>query len=195
MGRWHQMGTRPLTADLSPLACRAVAGDDRAWSDLVRHMDHVLRRVARRYRLSPAEVDDVVQTTWLRAFEHVARLNDPAAIAGWLVVTTRREAMRTLQRGVREVLVDDSRTFDGVDSAGPEAMVIQRERRAAVRGAVRRLSGRQRRLVTSMLASPAPSYQRLSWLLDMPVGSIGPTRERALARLREDAELERAVTA
>ena len=188
------MGTRPLTADLSPLARRAVAGDDRAWSDLVRHMDPVLRRVARRYRLGAAEVDDVVQTTWLRAFEHVTRLNDPAAIAGWLVVTTRREAMRTLQRSVREVLVDDSRTFDEVDSTGPEVMAIQQERRAAVRGAVRRLSGRQRRLVTSMLASPAPTYQRLSSLLDMPVGSIGPTRERALARLRDDAQLGRAVS-
>jgi RNA polymerase sigma factor (sigma-70 family) len=196
MGPLPDMGTLPLTSrvDLSPIACRAAEGDGRAWDELVRHMDGVLRRVARRYRLGPADVDDVVQTTWLRAIEHVGRLNEPAAIAGWLVVTTRREAMRTLQRGVREILVDDTGAFDHVDPASPDVVAIQRERRKALRGAVRRLSGRQRRLVTSMLASPAPSYERLSSLLDMPVGSIGPTRERALAQLRQDAELGRAVS-
>ena len=103
--------------------------------------------------------------------------------------------MRTLQRGVREILVDDSAAFDDVDVASPDAALIQGERRAAVRGAVRRLSGRQRRLISSMLASPAPSYQRLSWVLDIPVGSIGPTRDRALARLRTDAALVSAVSA
>ena len=80
----------------------------------------MLRGVARRYQLAAADVDDVVQTTWLRAVDHVGRLNDPGAIAGWLVVTTRREAMRTLQRGVREVLTDDTTAIDDPDPAGPD---------------------------------------------------------------------------
>ena len=181
------------TPDLCTLARDAATGDGQAWHRLIHRMDGALRNVARRYRLCPADVDDVVQTTWLRATEHVAELNDPAAIASWLVVTTRREAMRTLQRGVREILVDDSAVFDDIDAASPDTAAIEGERRAAVRDAVRRLPGRERRLVTSMLAAPPTSYQRLSRLLDMPVGSIGPTRQRALARLREDTELERAV--
>ena len=149
--------------------------------------------VARRYRLASADVDDVVQTTWLRAVDHVGRLHDPGAIAGWLVVTTRREAMRTLQRGVREVLTDDTSAIDDPDPSGPDELAIARERRAAVHGAVERLSGRQRVLLTSMLSSPAPTYEQLSTRLEMPVGSIGPTRDRALARLRDDADLARAV--
>ena len=44
-----------------------------------------------------------------------------------------------------------------------------------------------------MLSTPAPTYEQLSARLEMPVGSIGPTRDRALARLRDDPELERAV--
>ena len=70
---------------------------------------------------------------------------------------------------------------------------IARERRAALHSAVERLSGRQRVLLTSMLSTPAPTYEQLSTRLEMPVGSIGPTRDRALARLRDDADLARAV--
>jgi RNA polymerase sigma factor (sigma-70 family) len=180
-------------SDLSCLARNAADGDEFAWSELVRRLDGVLRGVARRYRLAAADVDDVVQTTWLRAVDHLGRLNDPGAIAGWLIVTARREAMRTLQRGVREVLTDDTSEFDDPDPASPDMLVIERERRMALHGAVERLSGRQRVLLTSMLASPAPTYEQLSARLAMPVGSIGPTRDRALARLRDDPDLTRAV--
>jgi RNA polymerase sigma factor (sigma-70 family) len=187
-------GSNPAwQVDLSHLAREAAAGDERAWTDLVHRLDGVLHTVARRYRLGAADVDDVVQTTWLRALAHLERLNDPAAIAGWLIVTARREAMRTLQRATREVLTDDSETIDEPDFAGPDAVAIERERRAAVHGAVERLPGRQRRLLSSMLATPSPSYEQLSSRLAMPVGSIGPTRDRALAQLREDPELERVI--
>jgi RNA polymerase sigma factor (sigma-70 family) len=179
--------------DLSHLAREAAAGDERAWADLVGRLDGVLHTVARRYRLTAADVDDVVQTTWLRALAHLHRLNDPGAIGAWLIVTARREAMRTLQRATREILTDDPRAIDDLDPGSPEAIVIERERCAAVHGAVGRLPGRQRRLMTSMLGSPATTYAQISTRLEMPVGSIGPTRDRALARLREDPELERVM--
>jgi RNA polymerase sigma factor (sigma-70 family) len=179
--------------DLSHLAREAAAGDELAWSDLVRRLDGVLHTVARRYRLAPADVDDVVQTTWMRALAHLDRLNDPGAIAAWLIVTTRREAMRTLQRATREVLTDDARAVDDLDDRCPAAVAIERERREAVHGAVERLPARQRMLLTSMLRSPSTTYAQISTRLDMPVGSIGPTRDRALARLREDPELERVM--
>jgi RNA polymerase sigma factor (sigma-70 family) len=186
-----QLNTRP--DDLTHLAREAAAGDARAWTDLVHRFDGVLHTVARRYRLPAADVDDVVQTTWLRALAHVDRLNDPGAIAAWLIVTARREAMRTLQRATREVLIDDPRAIEEPDDACPETAAIERERRVAVRGAVDRLPRRQRTLLRSMLTSPCTTYAQISLRLDMPVGSIGPTRDRALARLREDRELERVV--
>ena len=182
-------------SDLSHLSRAAATGDEQAWTDLVNRLDGMLHTVARRYRLGPADVDDVVQTTWLRALDHVERLNDPGAIVGWLVTTTRREAMRTLQRAVREILTDDPAAIDEPDVAGPEVAAIARERRVALRGAVRRLPGRQRDLVASLLCSPSATYERVAVQLAMPMGSIGPTRDRALARLREDPELERAVRA
>jgi RNA polymerase sigma factor (sigma-70 family) len=184
---------RAKRADLSNVARRATAGDPNAWADLVTRLDGLLRAVAKGYRLGAADVDDVVQTTWLRAVEHIGTLNNPAAISGWLVVTLRREAMRTLQRRVREVLVDDPEPVEDVDAMTPERIAIERERDAALRDAVARLSDRQRQVVESMMLSGPVAYRQLATQLDMPIGSIGPTRDRALTRLGADDRLVRVV--
>jgi DNA-directed RNA polymerase specialized sigma24 family protein len=118
------------SADLTRLTRAAAHGDERAWTDLVTRLDAALRAVAGRYRLG-ADADDVVQTAWLRALDHLDRMHDPGAIAGWLVTTTRREAMRTLQRGVREVATDDVTPVEQADAATPETVALERERRAA----------------------------------------------------------------
>jgi RNA polymerase sigma factor (sigma-70 family) len=178
-----------IPRDLAGLARRAAAGDERAWQALVERLDGVLRSVVRRYRLPAADADDVVQTTWLRALTHLHRLNEPGAIGSWLVVTAQREALRSLQRGVRETVTDELEPFDTEDETRPDEVALERERDAALRRAVARLSGRQRELVMRLLATPAPTYEELSEQLGMPIGSIGPTRERALARLREDPDV------
>jgi RNA polymerase sigma factor (sigma-70 family) len=183
---------RIAEAELTAIARGAARGDEQAWHSLVTRMDRQLRGVARGFGLAPSDVEDAVQTTWLRALEHVARLNDPGAIAAWLVTTVRREAMRTLQRGTREVLVDGVPT-DHRAEPSPESVVMARAQHCAVRDAVGRLGGRQRELMTSMLDCDTPDYGYLSSSLRMPVGSIGPTRNRALTRLRADPRLEMAV--
>jgi RNA polymerase sigma factor (sigma-70 family) len=171
----------------------AAAGDRHAWHELVDRHDGLLRAVVRSYRLPAADVDDVVQTTWLRALDRIGQLNDPAAIAGWLVVIARREAMRVLQRGVREVVTDSVPDPAGHDVAGPDGVIIRRELDELIRGAVGRLPGRQQQVVASMLQSPTSSYKELSAQLGMPVGAIGPVRGRALVRLRRDRELQQAL--
>lgn len=173
---------------LATVAQAAAAGDELAWRELVRRMDPVLRRVARGFRLSPADVDEVVQTTWLRAIEHLGGLDEPAAVGGWLVVVARREALRTYQRGVREVLTDDLAPAD-TEPHTPETLALAGEVTTTLTAAVRRLPGRQRDLLGALLRTPEPSYRRLSADLAMPIGSIGPTRDRALARLRCDTAL------
>src|SRR3954453_15190078 len=86
----------------APLARGAAPGCEDPWRDLVRRFDPMLRGIVRGYRLDAADAEDVVQTTWIRAYRNLDRLNEPAAIGGWLPLAARREALRTLQRGVRE---------------------------------------------------------------------------------------------
>jgi RNA polymerase sigma factor (sigma-70 family) len=188
------MAASAPSRDVTAMVKSAAAGDEAAWHALAVRFTPLLRSVARGFRLSPADVDDVVQTTWLRAVSRIDSLQEPAAIARWLVVTTRREALRHLQRGIHEVVTDEPYVRGEPTSIGPDAAVLDMERDAAVRTAVDRLPERQRRLIGALLARPGRSYEELSSALDMPVGSIGPTRERGFARLRDDVELARAVT-
>jgi RNA polymerase sigma factor (sigma-70 family) len=181
-----------MCAALAPVVTSAVAGDEDAWRDLFMRFDPVLRANARGFRLAPADIDDVVQATWARAFAAIHRLAEPEAVGGWLVVTVRRESLRLLQRGTPEILTD-APPEPAEDGAGPEAIVVATERRDALRAAVRRLPAQQRRLIGAFLATPGSSYDDLSSILGVPVGSIGPTRNRGLDRLRDDALLAQVV--
>jgi RNA polymerase sigma factor (sigma-70 family) len=160
-------------------------GDDAAWRRLVARFDPPLRRIARSYRLSPADVDEVVQATWLTLFEAIEHIRDPAAIAGWLVTVTRRHALRRCQAPVREVLTDDADWGAAAGDDEPEARILAKERRDALAGAIGELPDRQARLLSLLLAQPSLDYREVAELLSMPVGSIGPTRGRALARLAD----------
>src|SRR3954447_8147227 len=154
----YALAPAPAVAGLTR---EAAAGDERAWRDLVARFDPMLHAIVRGYRLDDADVADVVQTTWIRAYRNLDRLNDPAAIGGWLAVTARREALRTLQRGVRELPSAEPQRAEESGGALPDAVASPRERRAAVRPAVRRLPGRQRRLLVEMLRRPCASYEEI----------------------------------
>jgi RNA polymerase sigma factor (sigma-70 family) len=167
----------------------ARGGDDRAWERLHERLDPLVRGIARSYRLSPSDVDDVAQTTWLRLLSHVDRLREPAAVAGWLVTTSRRESLRVLQVPMREWPTDDPELGDGSDIADPERELLESERRVVLERALATLPSRHRRLMTLIATDPAMDYQQLSAKLRMPIGSIGPTRARSLMRLRRDPEL------
>jgi RNA polymerase sigma factor (sigma-70 family) len=180
-------------SDVAKLVRAAASGEPAAWESLVARFTPLLRNAARGFRLAPADVDDVVQNTWLAAFRHIQRLEKPEAFGAWLLVTARRESLKTYQRSVREIVTDDPPAPATFEDEGVEAAVIANERGGAIHAAARRLPPRQRALVRSLLNVPAPTYDELSLRLGMPVGSIGPTRDRALQRLRRDPRLVAAL--
>jgi RNA polymerase sigma factor (sigma-70 family) len=179
----------PADRELVALVAGAKAGDHAAWDRLVRRFDAGLRAIIRSYRLSPADVDDVVQATWLDLLEAIDDLRQAAAVGGWLATTARRRAMRVLQSPLREQLSDDPHLGDGSDTEDPAARLLADERREALTGALATLPDRHRRLMTLLVSEPALEHRQISAALSMPMGSIGPIRARSLARLRRHADL------
>ena len=108
----------------------------------------------------------------------------PEAFGGWLLVTARRISLRAIERSRREVVVFDERL--DVTARTPESVLLEDEHRIAVKAAVDRLPERQSMIVRALLLSSDTSYADLADRLRIPIGSIGPTRERALARLRRE---------
>lgn len=176
-------------AELAALVDAARSGDDAAWRCLVTRFERRLRDVVRSYRLSAADVDDVLQTTWLRLFSHIGEIREPAAVGGWLATTARRECLRLLQAPMREQLTDDPELGEQREQDGPESELLAAERHAVLNRALATLPERHRRLMTMLASDAAPDYQHISQTLAMPIGSIGPIRARSLARLLRHPEL------
>jgi DNA-directed RNA polymerase specialized sigma24 family protein len=110
------------------------------------------------------------------------------------VTAARRQSLRTRQRETREVLTDEPIGEELPAPNSTDERLLQAERASALRDAVRRLPTRQRDLLEALMSTPDCSYAEVARTLDMPVGSIGPTRERGLSRLRRDERLSRIVT-
>jgi RNA polymerase sigma factor (sigma-70 family) len=174
----------PSTTDLVVAAGR---GDQVAWDTLVERYSGLVWAVVRAYRMRDSDTADVVQTVWLRLVEHLERLREPEHLGGWLGATARHEALRVLRRSAREQPdedIDSRRESRNQSDATPEALALSAERRDELVAAFRRLPERCRVLLSLLAADPAPSYAQVAEALDMPIGSIGPTRGRCLSRLR-----------
>lgn len=171
------------------LLVAAARGEERAWVVLVERFSETIRAVARSYRLSAHDVDEVIQTTWLALIENTEQIRNPEALGAWLAVTARRECLRLIRMSAREYATDPAELPEHVTTGSISARLIQREREEIVRRATERLPPRQAGVLRALYSDCPPSYEELSAALQMPIGSIGPTRGRALASLRRDSNL------
>jgi RNA polymerase sigma factor (sigma-70 family) len=173
--------------DVARLVRRAAEGDRWAWERLVDQYSRLIWAITRDFKLTESDAADVAQVTWLRLLEHIDRLNSPDRVGSWLAATARNECLRSLAARKRVVLGHDDDVFEG--GAAPEPEIDERllaaENAQMVREALSCLPWRSQRLLELLMADPPASYAEISEQLGLPVGSIGPTRSRCLARLRE----------
>jgi RNA polymerase sigma factor (sigma-70 family) len=175
----HELDTRELMA-------RVHAGSSDAWTSLTDRYTGLLWSLARGMRLSEADAADAVQTTWLRLVENLDALRDSARVGGWLVTTMRRECLAVLRRGARTSLLSAAHGWEALvdDGDPPEELLLRSERDAALWRAFVRLRPACQMLLRLLISEPSPSYAEVAAALDTPVGSIGPSRQRCLNRLR-----------
>ena len=175
-------------SEVAELVRAAAEGDQAAWNGLVDRYNGLVWSVARSHRLAAADASDVVQTTWLRLVENLGRLQDPERVGAWLATTARRECLRTLRHSARQLPTEEL-PEEGVEARLDAALLVE-ERDRALWQAFGGLSDRCQALLRILVADPPPSYEDIGAALDMPIGSIGPTRQRCLERLRGLAEGE-----
>ncbi len=178
--------SRPVDQDeVATLFAAAQGGDRGALAELVRRLTPLLWQVARAQGLDREASVDVVQTAWLELLASLARIRDPAALVGWLVIVTKREAWRVHKAGRAEHTLEDSVFVELRDPGpGPAERVIDDDRQARLWAAVDELPERCRTLLRIVAFVHRPDYAEVSQALGMPVGSIGPNRGRCLDRLR-----------
>lgn len=180
------------TDPVASLVVAARSGDARAWDAIVDRYLPLVSSLIARHRLVGADADDVNQTVWLRLVEHLGDLREPEALPGWIATTTRNECLRALRAGSRTLSVDPqgpSPLDRAVEEIDLEDELVRAQRHQALREALARLPAPRRDLLVLLLKDPPVPYGEISRRLGIPVGSIGPTRARALAQLRRSPEL------
>jgi RNA polymerase sigma factor (sigma-70 family) len=174
--------------DVNELFAGARCGDRRAWNALVERFLPMIRTTARSYRLNERDAEDVGQTVCMRLVESLDRIREPQALPKWIMTTTRHESLRVATSRRRMVPVDP--LSNALDDIGSAAQIIDdhdlllAEQSRALRAGLAELPAAQRDLLLLLCDDQALSYREIGRRLAMPVGSIGPTRARGLARLR-----------
>lgn len=178
-------------AELIEVVAQARAGANGAWEALIERFGGLVAAIARRCRLSDADVAEVSQTTWLRLVENLDRIEQPERLGAWLATTSRRESLRI---ATRRALVSPSEAvyLMADDEADPlDASLLREEQALVIRAATERLPPHCQRLLGVLMGDDDLPYKMIAEQLNMPIGSIGPTRGRCLEHLRQIlAEME-----
>ncbi|HEX5427721.1 MAG TPA: sigma-70 family RNA polymerase sigma factor [Pedococcus sp.] len=163
------------------------SGRTEAMDGLVDSTTSLLWHTARAQGLTQQQAEDAVQTTWLLLVQHASSITEPRGVLKWLLTTVRREAWSTVRRARREDARDDltdvAPELPG-EHLGPEDMVVRGQDQRVLWRHFTTLPDRCQRLLRVVALAERPDYAQVAESLGMPVGSIGPTRGRCLAKLR-----------
>ncbi len=172
--------TRPAFAGLVKLARD---GDPVAKEALVERLQRLVWHTLADFGLSNEDRQDVFAGTFCRLFERLETIREPDRLPGWIATTARNEAHTLLRARARVVVSDELFESESVGPASDQGLLDQ-ELHGALRAAFGALPRSCRELLRLLTTVPKLSYEEISAVLGMPHGSIGPTRQRCIERLR-----------
>ena len=161
--------TAPETVSDEALAAESAAGSEVAFEELVRRFTPRLFRYLRPKAWSDQEAEDIVQETFRKAFQNIARFDAEYRFSTWLYTIAHRQAIG-LFRARRVSAAAGAEAVD--ESSGPEDLLVRSEE-------VRNLWALARRL-------PRQQYQAfwLRYAEDLSVAEIARVMRRPAAHVR-----------
>jgi RNA polymerase sigma factor (sigma-70 family) len=168
----------------SQLVARCRAGDQAAWSELVERFSRYVYAISVQvFRLPEADAEDVFQEVFARAYQHLDKLRDDAAVKPWLAQLTRRLCIDRLRSSARERPVGDEELAAGEADETlaflDEAMAIHEALAAAPEHC---------REILDRFFARDESYKTIAAALDLPSGTIASRISRCLARMKAHLE-------
>jgi RNA polymerase sigma factor (sigma-70 family) len=192
------IGARPEGETLISRATAAFTrfqnGDRAAFDDLVSAVTPLLWHTVRGQGVDQTAAEDVVQTVWMSLLHSAANVRDPQTVVKWLLTSARREAWRVTKRARADinrtaaifgVEGEEVLTVPAQRESLPEEVVLRDTSQKVLWRHVQELSERCRALIRVIAFADRPDYAFIAESMGMPVGSIGPTRGRCLAKLRD----------
>jgi RNA polymerase sigma-70 factor (ECF subfamily) len=164
------------------LVARTLAGDVRAYEELVRRYERLVGRVLYSYARREISVEDLVQETFLRAYDRLNTFNPEYRFKTWLLAIANNLGVDTLRR--RREVIEFNPEVHAEYSGGPDAQVLEVERARGVQEAIKSLP--ETYSVPLILRyNEEMSYAEISEVLDLTVPAVKSRLFRARNMLAE----------
>jgi len=168
------------------LACRR--GDTAAWERLLDNYERLVYSIPLNYGLSREDAADIVQLTFTSLIQRLDGLREDSRLSAWLATVARRNTWRVIEQSRRERAEAFEATVESeapLDRPGGDPLE-RWELIEWLHQGLGRLDPRCREMLTALyFAAEPPSYAEVAARMNMPIGSISPTRGRCLERLRQ----------
>jgi RNA polymerase sigma factor (sigma-70 family) len=181
---------RPL--EETELVERARRGDLRAWESIVRTHQGIAFRTAYTFTGSAADAEEAAQDGFVKAYRALGRFRRGAPLRPWLLRIVANEARNRRRSAARRDSLAlraaaEHRPGDAVPS--PEAALLSRESQQQLLAAVERLGDEHRDAVVCRYLLDLTEEETAA-ALGVRRGTVKSRLSRALARLREELEVE-----
>ncbi|OIQ86963.1 ECF RNA polymerase sigma-E factor [mine drainage metagenome] len=173
---------------------RAQRGDKGAFGLLVDKYQRKLGRLLSRMIRDQAEVEDVVQEAFIKAYRALPNFRNDSAFYTWLYrigINTAKNhlvAMGRRPRAVPEIEVEDAENFEDGDElrtiATPETELMSKQVAKAVNEAVESLPDELRTAI-SLREIEGLSYEEIATLMNCPIGTVRSRIFRARETIAE----------
>ncbi len=169
------------------LGKKAVAGDVRAFEDLVRRYMNIVVGFALSYTGDPHAAEDLAQEAFIKAYASLGKLEDPAKFGGWLRVICRNTCADYVRSRKSPVSLDVLRESgqEPVDrsSATPLEDVSGSETTGTIMREIAALREDYREIVLLRHIEDL-SYKEIAKLLGMSISAVGEKLSRVRDILR-----------
>ena len=192
------MRTNATPEEVAALVQRHFDGDAKALAELIGIFQSLVRAAARRVLRCATDVDDAVQDTWLNFVRFGDRIADPERVGAWLWTVALNSARRIQRRDSRCIVADnvaDMADAMADDVPDPDHALQRCERATIVHRAATEMRPADQRVLSLMMDERAYDYRQISSLSGRPIGSLGPTRERIIRRLRTNPQVAELMAA
>jgi RNA polymerase sigma factor (sigma-70 family) len=167
---------------------RCRQGDESAWEEVVANYKRLVYSIPLNFGLTADEAADIFQQTFISLLENLERLRPDSNLAAWLATVARRHALHQLRKRKREQLGANEDLSENIQLQAIMAadVTVDLELLQTINQGLDQIGRRCRELLLALyFDARQPSYEEIARQMNVPVGSIGPTRGRCLERLKQ----------
>jgi len=186
----HSGAMQTLTSDELVSAC--LEHERGAWEEFLRRYANLIHSTILKVGVTGVEQEEAFQNSVIAMYRELPRLRDRGKLISWIVGISHRQAVNRIRARRREVLVEEisDEMMAGANTIGIEELPAEDRQRLEqaqqTREAMELLPERCRRLLEMLfIQDPPADYAEVSKREKIPVGSIGPTRQRCLDKARK----------